>query len=118
MSKNSLTLEEASKAWEKKQESGSKTQNRVPPNLKLAGRRTHHSTVDNEGFIEPRKFVKTKSASNPEMATPTTSNQFQLLNTDDRATDISESLDMASERRQNNDEDDQTSKARKINETR
>ncbi|CAG5100656.1 Similar to ORF1: Nucleic-acid-binding protein from transposon X-element (Drosophila melanogaster) [Cotesia congregata] len=122
MSKNSFTLEEAFKAWEKKQKNDSKNHNKVPPNLKFAGRRNHHSTVDNEGFIEPRKSVKITSANNSEMATPTTSNQYQptwlhWLNQRLVFYITLKKKKKSTSQRQNNDENDQTPEAQKTNET-
>ncbi|CAG5102993.1 Similar to ORF1: Nucleic-acid-binding protein from transposon X-element (Drosophila melanogaster) [Cotesia congregata] len=81
MVRNSFSLEESDKKWEKTQKGNTNKQTNITPNLKTSDRRNSLPNVDKDGFQYPKNPVKINSGITPQMAPTDTANQYQVLNT-------------------------------------
>ncbi|KAH0568114.1 hypothetical protein KQX54_018408 [Cotesia glomerata] len=84
MVRNSFSLEESYKKWEKTQKDNTNKQTNITPNLKTSDRHNSLPNVDKEGFQYPKNPVKINSGITLQTAPADTANQYQVLDTDER----------------------------------
>ncbi|KAH0546482.1 hypothetical protein KQX54_010078 [Cotesia glomerata] len=77
--RNSFSLEESYKKWEKTQKDNTNKQKNITPNIKTSDRRNSLPNVDKEGFQYPKNPVKINSGITPQMEPADTANQYQVM---------------------------------------